>query len=44
MAFIAHYLNTPITNLYEMQLDELHFWYEEAVTLHKHLNPPPKNG
>lgn len=39
--FAAHFTNTPLNVLMEMDLDELAFWYTEAVELHNELNRAP---
>ena len=39
--FLAHFSNTPIPSLMEMDARELNFWHVEAVSLHNKLNRPP---
>jgi hypothetical protein len=41
--FTAHMSSTPLTELLDMTLDELHYWYVEAVKLHNKLNPQTDN-
>jgi hypothetical protein len=37
--FLAHYSGGGIVPLLEMDGEELNFWYNEAVKLHKKMNP-----
>lgn len=39
--FLAHFSNTPLNVLMEMDGAELVWWYHEAVKLHKRMNPQP---
>lgn len=36
--FLAHFSNTPLTDLMEMELEELNWWYVEAQKLHNKIN------
>jgi hypothetical protein len=42
--FLAHFSNTPLHVLEEMPGDQLHWYYNEAVKLHKKLNPAPSES
>ena len=37
--FLAHFSNTPINILFEMDGDDIHYWFVEANKLHEKLNP-----
>jgi hypothetical protein len=37
--FLAHFSHTPLTDLMDMELPELNWWYNEAMKLHKKFNP-----
>lgn len=39
--FLAHFSNTPLTVLFEMDINELRWWYNEAIKLHNKMNTPP---
>lgn len=36
--FLAHFSNTPIPVLLEMEGDDLKVWYNAAIKVHKQLN------
>jgi hypothetical protein len=36
--FLAHFSNTPLTDLLEWELPELSYWYIEAEKLHSKIN------
>ncbi len=38
--FLAHYSNTPLNVLMEMDGFEVGYWHTEAIKLHNKLNPP----
>lgn len=38
MAFLAHYLNTPIDNILEWSISKIDFWATRAETLRSKLN------
>lgn len=42
MAFLAHFLNTPITTMYEWTVNKINFWYTESESLFKKLQPKEK--
>jgi hypothetical protein len=42
--FLAHFSNTSIPVLLDMELDELMMWHKAALAVHKHLNTPKKDG
>ena len=36
--FLAHFSNTPLNEILNMDTNEIRNWYEVAVKLHNHLN------
>lgn len=36
--FLAHFSNTPLNVLFEMEIGELCWWHTEAVKLHNKIN------
>ena len=36
--FLAHFVNEPLSSLFEWTLDEIHYWHIEAVKVHNRLN------
>lgn len=39
--FLAHFSGWSYVDLMEMEGKELHYWYFEAVKLHKEMNKSP---
>lgn len=39
--FLAHFSNTPLNVLMDMDGSEVSVWHTEAVKLHNKLNKPP---
>lgn len=36
--FLAHFSNTPLTDLMEWELPDLNWWFNEAQKMHKKIN------
>ena len=40
LVFIAHFLNFSKKEIYEMNFDEITYWYDRAFELYKIMNTP----
>jgi hypothetical protein len=36
--FLAHFSHSPLSELFELDLPDLNWWYNEAVKLHNKMN------
>jgi hypothetical protein len=42
LIFLAHFSGTPLNILFEMDGNDVHYWFVEALKLHEKMNPQPE--